>query len=380
MPDERPLPYGRQWIDDEDIRTVIDVLATDFLTTGPEVDRFEQALAAKGGASHAVAVSSGTSALHTAYHAAGLRPGDEIITSPLTFAATANAALYLGATVRFVDVEPQTGTLDAGLLAQAISPRTRLVIPVDYAGHPADYPAIVEIAASRGIQVVADASHSLGATLNDRPVASLATATITSFHPVKLITTAEGGAVLTDSDELARSARCFRNHGFEHDAAERERIGPWYTGMQLLGYNYRLSDLQCALGRAQLERLDDFIARRRQIAARYQEALRTLSDVELPAVRAGVDPAWHLYVIQVPAERRRRVFEALRAAGLGVQVHYLPVYRHPYYRELGYGDELCPQAERRYQRSISLPIYPRMSDDDIESVIERVRMTIEETL
>jgi UDP-4-amino-4,6-dideoxy-N-acetyl-beta-L-altrosamine transaminase len=378
MPDDGFLPYGRQWIDDRDIQQVVEVLQSDFLTTGPAVARFERALAARCDCAHAVAVSSGSAALHAVYHAAGLCPGDEIITSPLTFAATANAALYLGATVRFVDVEQTAGTLDPDQIEAAISPRTRLIVPVDYAGQPADYDRINEIADHYGIDVIADASHSLGGRIGDRPVGALATASVTSFHPVKLITTGEGGAVLTDSADIARRAESFRSHGIELVEADRERVGPWYTGMQVLGFNYRLSDVHSALGEAQLARLDDFVVRRAAIAGRYHEAFADLAAIERPEVRAGVTSAWHLYVIQVRAKHRRRLFERLRQRGLGVQVHYLPVYWHPFYRDQGYGDISCPVAEERYQRSISLPIYPRMSDHDVDRVITVVRSALEE--
>ena len=370
---DRPLPYGRQWVDEADVEAVVRVLRSDFLTTGPRVLGFERRLAESCGARHAVAVNSGTAALHTAYFAAGLEPGDEIVTSPLTFAATANAALYLGATVRFVDVEPETGTLDPAQLESALTERTRLIVPIDYAGHPADYDPIREVAERHGVTIVADAAHSLGATYQGRKVGTLAALSSTSFHPIKPITTCEGGAVLTDSNRYAERCLRFRDHGIDRPA-QPDDDEPWVYRIRDLGFNYRLSDVHCALGLSQLDRLASFIARRRHIAARYAEALRDLGELILPSERRGVRSGWHLYVVQVAdATRRGPFFERLRRLGLGVQVHYLPVHYHPYYQGLGYRKGICPVAEERYRRSVSLPIFPAMTDDDLDSAIERVR-------
>src|SRR5690606_36474378 len=258
------LPYGRQSVDEDDIQAVVEVLRSDFLTTGPAVARFEQALAAATGAEHTVAVNSGTSALHAMYFAAGLGPGDEIITSPLTFAATANAALYLGTTVRYVDVETDTGKLDSQLVAESLTERTKLIVAVDFAGHPAEYDSLRELADRHGAILVVDAAHSLGASYKDRPVGTLATATAVSFHPVKPVTTAEGGAVLTDDADLARRARLFQTHGITR--AQDEMLdpdeGPWWYEQHHLGFNYRLTDVQAALGTSQMARLAHFIERR----------------------------------------------------------------------------------------------------------------------
>ena len=376
------VPYGRQWIDEDDVQSVVEVLKSDFLTTGPTVRRFEEALERYTGARHAVALNSGTSALHAAYFAAGLEPGDEIVTSPLTFAATANAALFLGARVRFVDVEPDTGNLDPGALPSALTERTRLIVPVDYTGHPADYDPILEFARSHGLRVVADAAHALGARYKGRPVGTLADATELSFHPVKPVTTAEGGAVLTDDPGLAERAATFRSHGIVRDPERmHDNEGPWYYEVQHLGYNYRLTDLQSALGLSQMRKLDAFIARRRAIAARYLQALNDLPQLQLPTVRPDVEPGWHLFVVRVSeANRRRAFFERLRELGLGVQVHYIPVHWHPVYRELGFKRGQFPQAEEFYRRAVSLPIFPRMSDADVDSVIERVRRAVREVL
>lgn len=379
---EEPIPYGHQAIDEADVAAVAEALRSDYLTTGPQVPAFEEGLRRVTGAGHAVAVSSGTAALHAMYFAAGIGPGDEIVTSPLTFAATANAALYLGATVRFADVDPATGNLDPEAAEATIGPRTRAIVAVDYAGQPADYDRLREIADARGIHLLADAAHALGATYHGRPVGTLADASALSFHPVKPITTAEGGAIVTDDDQLGARAARFRTHGISHEPDELEGDeGPWYYEQHDLGYNYRLTDLQAALGRSQLRHLDAFLARRRAIAARYDEALANLAALELPAVAPDVEPGWHLYVVLVrDASHRRAFFERLRALGLGVQVHYIPVYRHPYYRRLGLAFETCPVAEDRYARSVSLPIFPGLTDERLDSVIERVRAAVGETL
>jgi perosamine synthetase len=376
------VPYGRQSIDDDDIAAVEAVLRSDFLTTGPAVAEFEDALSAATGARHAVAVSSGTAALHAAYFAARIGSGDEVITSPLTFAATSNAALYLGANVRFADVDAATGNLDPALVEALIGRRTRAIVAVDYAGQPADYDALRELATAHGLALLADAAHSLGASDQGRPVGALADASALSFHPVKPITTGEGGAIVTDDADLAQRARRFRTHGVTRDPAELENAGgAWFYEQHDLGYNYRLTDLQAALGRSQLRRLGTFLARRREIAARYDEALADVEGLARPAVREGVESGWHLYVVMVrDASRRRPFFERLQALGLGVQVHYIPVYRHPYYRRLRRPFDSCPVAEDRYERSVSLPIFPRLSDTELDSVVERVLTAARDTL
>lgn len=370
------IPYGRQWIDEDDIETVVATLRSDFLTTGPLVQQFEQALAQATGAPHAVVLNSGTSALHAAYAAAGLGPNLELITSPLTFAATANAALYLGAQVRFVDIESDTGNLDASLLKDALSERTRVIAPVDYAGHPAEYDAFNELSRRYGCLIVADAAHSLGATYRGQRVGTLAHMTATSFHPVKPVTTAEGGAVFTEREDFAEKIRRFRTHGIHRSDDPEE---PWRSDMVELGYNYRLTDVQCALGLSQLRKLQWFIARRRAIAEKYLEALSDVDGLQLPAQRNYVQPGWHLFVVRVPeAKYRLPFFRRLRDLGLGVQVHYVPVYWHPYYQRLGYKRGLCPNAEDFYERAVSLPIFPKMTDDDVEFVIERIAIASQE--
>jgi perosamine synthetase len=375
------LPYGRQSVDEEDIARVVEVLRGDYLTTGPSVADFERALCNATGVKHAVAVNSGTSALHALYFGAGLGEGDEIITSPLTFAATANAALYLGATVRFVDVDPETGSLDPALLNDAITDRTKLIVAVDYGGHPADYDAINDVARRGRLTVVADAAHSLGATYKGRPVGLLADATEVSFHPVKPVTTGEGGAVLTNDSELARRARRFQSHGITRETSELVDCnqGAWYYEMHDLGYNYRLTDLQSALGLSQLVKLQGFIARRRAIAKRYQADLSDLESLIMPTEHDDVRSGWHLFVVRVKdPERRRPLFDKLRELGLGVQVHYIPVHLHPYYRRLGFLQGTFPVAEMFYSQAISLPIYPRLTEQQLDSCIRRIRMAVKE--
>jgi perosamine synthetase len=379
---EHPLPYGRQSIDADDVEAVREALTGDFLTTGPLVERFEAELCAATGAQHAVAVDSGTAALHAAYRAAGLGPGDELVTSPLTFVATASAALHLGAGVRFADVEPDTGNLDARAAGALAGPRTRAIAGVDFAGHPCDWDALNELAAERSWVPIADAAHSLGARLRGRAVGTLAPLTATSFHPVKIVTTAEGGALLARDAEHARIAREFRNHGIVRDPRRLERSGPgWYHEVQSLGFNYRLPDVLCALGLSQLRKLARFLARRRELAGRYFEGLRDVAGLELPAVRAGVEPAWHLFVVRVrDVARRDAFFERLRERGLLVQVHYRPVHLHPVFRELGFRPGLCPVAEDFAARALSLPLYPALSDADAARVIETVRSESRELL
>ena len=376
------IPYGRQWIDDEDVEAVAAVLRSDYLTTGPAVEGFERAIEQVTGAARAVALNSGTSALHAMYFAAGLGPGDEVITTPLTFAATSNAALYLGATVRFVDVQADTGNIDPGAVEAAVGPRTRLVVAVDYAGHPADYDELSAVAHGRGLTLLADAAHSLGATYRGRAVGRLAAASELSFHPVKPITTGEGGAIVTDDGELADRAARFRTHGITRDPVEMERDdGPWHYEQHDLGFNYRLTDLHAALGTSQLRRLGPFIARRRAIAARYLEELADLEALTLPAVRSGVEPGWHLFVVRVAdVARRRPFFDRLRALGLGVQVHYIPVHHHPYYRRLGFSAGSCPVAEDFSARAVSLPIFPLMTDEEVDRVVTAVRRAVREIL
>ena len=375
------LPYGRQSIDDSDVEAVVEVLRSDWLTTGPKVAEFEEAFAARVGAAHALSFSSGTAALHGASFAAGLKEGDEAITTPLTFAATANCVLYQGATPVFADVSADTLNLDPELVERKLSSKTRAILPVDYAGHPADLTPIVEMARRRGLIVIEDACHALGAEYGGRRVGSIADMTVFSFHPVKHITTGEGGMVATNDAQLAETLRRFRNHGISSDARQRQSAGQWHYEMVLLGFNYRLPDIVCALGIQQLTKLDANLARRREIAARYTDAFREIPGVIPPAVRPVVNPAWHLYPIRLDLEKltagRAEVFRALRAENIGVNVHYIPVHLHPYYRDrFGYAGGEFPLAENAYGRLISLPMFHGMSDGDVEDVIEAVKKVV----
>jgi UDP-4-amino-4,6-dideoxy-N-acetyl-beta-L-altrosamine transaminase len=368
------LPYGRQSIDESDIQAVVGTLRSDWLTTGPRVAEFEEAMAAWVGAKYAVSFSSGTAALHAAAFAAGLQTGDEAITSPLTFAATANCVLYQGATPVFADVLLDTLNLDPNLVAARINAHTKAILPVDYAGHPADLDSILRLAELHGLVVIEDACHALGAEYRGRRVGSLAHMTVFSFHPVKHLTTGEGGMVTTDNPVFAETLRCFRNHGISSDARQRQSAGQWHYEMVLLGFNYRLTDIACALGLQQLKKLEANLERRRQIAARYATELRNIASVLLPQTRPDVNPAWHLYPIRLDLPRlsvgRGEVFKALRAENIGVNVHYIPVHRHPYYRDrFKYQGGEYPVAEAAYERLISLPLFHGMTDGDVEDVV-----------
>jgi UDP-4-amino-4,6-dideoxy-N-acetyl-beta-L-altrosamine transaminase len=375
------MPYSCQQIDEADIEAVARVLRSAFLTTGPAVEAFEEALATRCKARFAVTFSSGTAALHGAYAAAGVGQGDTIVTTPITYAATGNAALLLGARPVFADVDPATSNLDAAAAEAAIGERTKALVPVDYAGRPADLAAFRDIADRHDLVFVQDAAHSLGARYAGAPVGAQADLTILSFHPVKAITTGEGGAVLTDDEDRRDHLRRFRSHGMERDKARFEGpvLGAWQQEMQILGLNYRLTDIQCALGLSQLGKLDGFLARRRQIAAHYGEALSGVAGIDLPP--PSEDSAWHLYPVRFHVERpeaKAPLFDALRARGLGVQVHYPPVYLHPHYARLGYAPGACPVAERFAVGEISIPLYPGMSDADVERVVDAVRTVAQE--
>lgn len=372
------LPYGRQAINEDDIQAVVEVLRSDWLTTGPMVERFERAVAERVGVAEAVVVSSGTAALHAAMFALGIGPGDEVIVPTMTFAATANCVVYQGGTPVFADVEPESLLLGAQQVQARLTPRTRAIIAVDYAGQPCDYEALRAVAQRHGLALVADASHALGATDRGRPVGSLADLSTFSLHPVKPITSGEGGLITTDDRRLAQRMRQFRNHGITSDHRQRAAIGSWHYEMTSLGYNYRLTDIQCALGLSQLARLDEWTVRRQQIAARYDRQLAAVAGIRPVVTRDRVSHARHLYVIRVDRDAagldRASLFAALRDAGIGTAVHYIPVHLHPFYRErFQTGPGLCPAAEAAYEEILSLPIFPAMTDEDVKSVA----MTIE---
>lgn len=368
------LPYGRQSISEDDIAAVVDVLRGDWLTTGPTVSRFEQELGRLSGGHRAVSATSGTAALHMAYAAAGIGPGDEVITTPMTFIATASTASILGADVVFADVDEETALLDPEAAEAAVTSRTRVISAVDYAGQPADYDALQAVADRAGALTLADAAHSIGGTYRGRPVGDLADMTTLSFFPTKNMTTGEGGAVVAKDERIAQRAHEFHFIGLVRDP-ERFRIrdqGAWHQEVHEFGVNYRLTDLASALGLAQLKRLDAFKRRRAEITARYNEALAGLDGVRIPVQRADADPVWHLYPLRVLGGRRREVFDRMRANGICVQVNYMPVYWHPVYAEAGYRRGQCPNAESFYEEELSLPLFPDLTDCQVDQVIDEV--------
>lgn len=369
------LPYGRQSVTDDDIAAVAEVLRGDWLTTGPAVTRFEADLAEHTGGTPAVAVTSGTAALHVAYAAAGVGAGDEVVTSPLTFVATAAAAALHGAKVVFADTEPDTGNLDPAAARAAVTERTKVLAAVDYAGHPAELDALRDVADSVGALLLEDAAHSIGGSWKGRPVGSLADLTTFSFFATKNLTTAEGGAVVSPVPELVERARAFRNHGLVRDR-DRQRYpdeGAWHQEVHTFGLNYRLPDVLCALGSSQLRRLAAFKRRRAELHARYDAGLKDVAGVLTPVCRAEADPMWHLYPLRVLDGRRRELFDHLRAQGIGVQVNYIPAYWHPVFEDLGYRRGLCPNAEAYYAQELSLPLFAGLTDADADRVIDAVR-------
>lgn len=369
------LPYGRQSVVEADVAAVAEVLRGDWLTTGPAVERFESDLAARTGGTPAVAVTSGTAALHVAYAAAGVGPGDEVVCTPMTFVATAATAALRGATVVFSDVSPETGNLDVDAVRAAVTPRTRVVAAVDFAGHPAALDDLATVAHDAGALLLEDAAHSVGGSWRGRPVGSLADLTTFSFFPTKNLTTAEGGAVSCVDPELLRRAREFRNHGLVRDR-DRQRFpdeGGWHQEVHAFGLNYRLPDVLCALGSSQLTRLERFVARRAELHARYDAGMSDVDGVVTPVTLPGAEPAWHLYPLRVRDGRRRELYEFLRGRGIGVQVNYIPVYWHPVFADLGYRRGLCPGAERFYAEELSLPLWPDLADADVDRVVDEIR-------
>jgi len=375
------LPYGHQWIDDEDIESVIEVLKSDWITQGPKIKEFEEAVAKFMGAKYAVAFSSGTAALHAACFVAGITPGDEVITTPITFAASSNCTLYLGGKPVFADIKEDTYNIDPEKIEKKVTNKTKAILPVDFAGQPADLDEIHEIAKEYNLIVIEDASHALGAEYKGKKVGSLSDLAIFSFHPVKHITTGEGGMIVTNNKGFYEKLLIFRTHGITKNKVKLiKNEGPWYYEMQELGYNYRITDCQCALGISQLKKLDKFIGQRREIVKRYNEAFKNIEEIIVPYEKPEVKSAWHIYVIRLKLDRlkatRKEIFEALRAENIGVHVHYIPVYYHPYYQKLGYQKGLCPKAEKYYEEAITLPLFSKMSYKDVEDVIEAVKKVI----
>ncbi len=372
------IPYGRQKIDEDDIQAVVDVLRSDYLTTGPKIMEFEKMAADYVGAKYAVAIANGTAALHAACYAAGIGEGDEVITTPLTFAASANCVLYCGATPVFADVDLKTYNIDPEDIKRKITDKTKAIIAVHLAGQPCDMDAIHKIANEHDLIVIEDGAHALGAEYKGKKVGSLSDLTTFSFHPVKPITTAEGGMIVTNREELYKKMSLFRTHGITRDQNLMTKCeGSWFYQQLFLGYNYRITDLQCALGCTQLKKLDGFLERRRELVQRYQQAFENCSNIVVPYQLPETKSGWHLYIVQVLNCDRRQVFESLRAKGIGVNVHYIPVYYHPYYRENGYQNTCCPNAEKLYEHFISLPLYVSLTDEEQDYIIQTIKEILE---
>ncbi|MGM0779572.1 MAG: UDP-4-amino-4,6-dideoxy-N-acetyl-beta-L-altrosamine transaminase [Bacillota bacterium] len=376
------LPYGRQWLDESDIQSVIEVLKGDYLTTGPFISEFESKVANYVGSKYAVAFSNGTAALHGACYAAGISNGDEVITTPITFAASANCILFQRGKPVFADIDPVTYNIDPASVEGLITPKTKAIIPVDFTGFPADLDSIHFIASKHNLIVIEDAAHALGATYKGKKIGSISDMTMFSFHPVKNITTGEGGIIATNNISFYEKLIEFRSHGITRDIKKmKQHPGNWYYEMKLLGYNYRMTDIQAALGISQLKKLEYYNEKRKYIAELYNQELKNIKQIKLPAMAAGYLSSWHLYVIRVNSSQvkvgRNQIINALQKENLGVNVHYIPVYYHPYFQGLGYEKGLCPNAEELYEEIITLPLYPLMSDDDIFDVIKAVKKVIE---
>ena len=366
------LSYGRQFIDEEDIQVVVETLRSPYLTQGPKIKEFEQALADYVGAQYAVAFCNGTAALHAACYAAGIGEGDEVITSPITFAASANCVRYMGGTVVFADIDANTYNIDPAEIRKKITSRTKAIIPVDFTGQPADLDAINDIAREYNLVVIEDGAHSLGAEYKGKKVGTQADMTMFSFHPVKPITTAEGGIIVTNNKSYYQKLQLFRSHGIEQTEYSADQ-GDWYYEMTDLGYNYRMTDLQAALGLSQMTKIDKFIQHRREIAAFYTEAFLDMDRIVLPQQLQNTSSGWHLYMIQLEGVSRKQIFEQMRALNIGVHVHYIPVYWHPYYQQLGYERGLCPNAEKWYEKALTLPIHPNMTAEDLAITVSNIK-------
>lgn len=371
---ENFLPYAQQWITDEEIQAVTEVLQSPWMTTGPAVKEFEAKIAEYVGAKYAVAFANGTAALHGAVFAAGIGSGDEVITSPITFAASANCVLYQGGKPIFADIDPITYNIDPEKIREKITSKTKAIIPVDYTGEPVNLEEIHQIAKEYNLVVIEDGAHALGAIYQGKKVGSLSDMTMFSFHPVKHITTGEGGMITTNNPVYYEKLLLFRSHGITRNPHLLKKTeGPWYYEMLDLGYNYRITDIQSILGVSQLDKLEMFLQKRRDYAALYIEKIAQIEGIVTPHSRSLEEAAWHLFVIQLELEKfqvdRREIFEALLKENIGVNVHYIPVYLHPYYQELGYRAGQCPVAERLYERMITIPLFPKMTERDLEDVV-----------
>lgn len=372
------LPYGQQWIDDEDIKSVNDVLKSGWLTQGPKIDEFEKIVAKYCKSKCAVAFSNGTAALHACMFTIGIRDSDEVITSPITFAASSNCILYCSGRPVFADIKKDTYNIDPNEIKKHITSKTKAIIPVDFTGQPCDLDEIKEIANDNDLIVVEDATHAIGAEYKGNKIGTLSDLTTFSFHPVKQITTGEGGMVLTNNKEYYERLKIFRTHGITKDHGKLQKNeGGWYYEMHYLGYNYRITDIQCALGVSQFKKLDEFIKRRREIVKMYNDAFSDLKEIIAPYEKSDVKSAYHLYVVQLLNMNRKKVFDGLRAENIGVHVHYIPVHLQPYYKkELGYLEGDFPTAEEYYNRALTLPLFPKMSDNDVNDVIDAVKKVI----
>lgn len=374
----RYIPYGKQSINEEDIRAVEEVLRSDYITTGPKIEEFEKKVADYVGAKYAVAVSNGTAALHVACLAAGITTGDEVITTPITFAASANCVLYCGGTPVFADVEKDTYNIDPEDIKRKITSKTKAIIVVHYTGQPCKMDEIHAIAQEHNLLVIEDAAHALGADYKGMKIGGISEFTTFSFHPVKHITTGEGGMITTNNLEFYQRLRLFRSHGITRDEEQMTKNeGAWYYEQLELGYNYRITDIQCALGITQMRRLDEFVEKRRTIAEKYKKAFQDIKGLILPKQEKDCHNSWHLYVIQVTEKKRKEVFEQLRSKGIGVNVHYIPVYKHPYYQKNGYQNVICENAEAIYPNMISLPMYPELTKEEQDYVIQCVKTALD---
>ena len=372
------IPYGRQTIEEDDIQAVVEVLKSDYLTTGPKIAEFEGMVADYVGVKYAVAISNGTSALHAACFAAGIGKGDEVITTPLTFAASANCVLYCGGTPVFADVDPKTYNIDPADIERKITSNTKAIIAVHLAGQPCDMDAIHKIARKHNLLVIEDGAHALGSEYKGKKVGSLSDMTTFSFHPVKPITTGEGGMIVTDNEGFYQKLMLFRSHGITRDENLMTRNdGPWFYQQLDLGFNYRITDIQCALGCSQMKKLDRFLKRRKEIVSRYNKAFADCENIVTPYQLPDTESGWHLYIIQVKNYDRRKVFEQLRKKGIAVNVHYIQVYMHPYYQEHGYKEVHCKNAEEIYSHILSLPLYPTLKEEEQEYVITTVKQICE---
>ena len=380
---KKRIGYGHQYIDEADIQAVTEVLRSDFLTCGPKIDEAERKLCEITGAKHAVLVSNGTAALHAACFAAGIGPGDEVITTPITFAASANCALYCGGTPVFADIDPETYNIDPDSIEKHITEKTKAVVAVDFTGQAVDVKRIREICDRHGLVFIEDAAHSLGTKFDGRPVGSLADMTEFSFHPVKTCTAGEGGAITTNDDELYKRLVLFRTHGITRvqEWMDGPSEGGWYYQQVALGYNYRMTDMQAALLSSQLDKLPMFAERRKELVRRYDEAFSQFPEITVQKEIPASDTVRHLYIIQLNTEMlsctRREVFEALQAEGVGVNVHYIPTYLFPYYQQHGYEKGSCPNAEKLYERIISIPLFYSMTDEDQDNVIKAIRKVLD---